>query len=226
MEISYSKEWEDIILRTLLYNIENGHYIDVGAGNPIDSNVTNYFYEQGWNGVNIEPLTEPYILLKNQRERDINLCVGIGEKHCVKSLYQNENNSSFEEIKDASPCKKEMYTLSEIYRVFCTEFEDIHFCYINTNGYEADVLKGIDNWGVFRPWIYAIKSTVADTRIPSYSDWEYILLDQGYFLAYAYGHIRYYVSNEHRSVAYNTAAINMQIKNFTRYVEGSDEFVI
>ena len=216
MEISYAKEYEDIILQTLLYNVENGHYIDIGAGDPFHENVTHLFYNQGWNGVNIEPLTEPYIKLKNQRERDTNLCVGIGEKHCIKSLYQNENNSSFEEIKNASPCKKEMYTLSEIYRVFCTEFEDIHFCHINTNGYEADVLRGIDNWGIFRPWVYAVKATLEGTNIPSYSDWEYMLLDQGYFLAYAYGRIRYYVANEHRSIAYNTAAINSQIKSVER----------
>lgn len=91
--ISYAKEYEDIIFQTLLYNIENGKYIDVGAADPIKDNVTNLFYQEGWSGVNIEPLTEPYIQLKNHRERDINLCFGIGEKDGLKSLLRPQEHS-------------------------------------------------------------------------------------------------------------------------------------
>ena len=210
--ISYAKEYEDIILSTLLYDVENGKYIDIGAADPVKGNVTNYFYQNGWSGVNVEPLTEPFIQLKNQRERDMNLCVGIGEKDGLRSLYQNGEASSFEESKGAEPCKKKIFTLSEIYRTFCKDYDEIHFCHINVNGAEAEVLRGIDNWGIFRPWVYAIKSVVPGTNMPSYSDWEYILMDQGYFLAYSYGTVRYYVAQEHRAVAYNTAAINSQIK--------------
>ena len=223
--ISYANEYEDIILYTFLHDIENGHYIDIGASDPIKGNVTNYFYQNGWDGINIEPLTEPFLLLKKERERDINLCAGIGEKDGMKLLYQREDESSFEEIKNTVPCNKKIFTLSDIYRTFCKDYEEVHFCHINTNGYEVEILKGIDNWGIFRPWVYAIKATVPGTNIPSYSDWEYILMEQGYFLAYAYDSVRYYVAQEHRVIAYNTAAINNQIKNTIKHVfhsEGSD----
>ena len=220
--ISYANEYEDIVLCTILHDIENGHYIDIGASDPIKGNVSNFFYKQGWTGVNVEPLTEPYLLLKKERENDINLCVGIGEKDGIKVLYQHEEDSSFEEIKGAVPCTKQIFTLSEIYRTFCKDFEDIHFCHINTNGNETDILRGIDNWGVFRPWVYAIKATVPGTNIPSYSDWEYILMDHGYFLAYANGSTRYYVAQEHRVIAYNTAGINAQIKMSERNKEDED----
>ena len=220
--ISYAKEYEDIILYTLLHDVENGKYIDIGASDPIKDNVTNFFYRDGWNGVNVEPLTEPFILLKNQRERDTNLCVGIGEKDGLKSLYQNGEASSFEESKNGEPCKKKIFTLSEIYRTFCKDLDEIHFCHIDTNGYEADVLRGIDNWNTFRPWVYAIKSVVPGTNIPSYSDWEYILMDHGYFLAYTYGSVRYYVAQEHRVIAYNTAAINAQIRLTERSYVGEE----
>lgn len=219
--ISYAKEYEDIILGTLLHDVENGKYIDIGASDPVKNNVTNYFYQQGWCGINVEPLTEPFIQLKNNRERDTNLCVGIGEKDGLKSLYQNGEASSFEEH-EGEPCKKKIFTLSEIYRTFCKDYDEIHFCHIDTNGYEADVLKGIDNWGVFRPWVYAIKSVVPGTSIPSYSDWEYILMNYGYFLAYAYGAVRYYVAQEHRVIAYNTAAVNAQIKMTERSYVGEE----
>jgi len=220
--ISYASEYEDIILYTILHDVENGHYIDIGASDPIKGNVTNFFYKQGWSGVNIEPLTEPYLLLKKERENDTNLCVGIGEKDGMKSLYQNEDESSFDKIKNAIPCKKQIFTLSEIYRTFCKDLDEIHFCHINTNGYEADILKGIDNWSIFRPWVYAIKSTVPGTNIPSYSDWEYIFMNYGYFLAYAYGSTRYYVGQEHRVIAYNTAAINAQIQLTERSYVGEN----
>ena len=220
--ISYAKEYEDIILYILLHDIEKGYYIDIGASDPIINNVTNFFYKRGWNGVNVEPLTEPFIKLKNQRERDINLCIGIGEKDGLKSLYQNGEASSFEKDENLEVCKKKIFTLSEMYRTFCKDFEEIHFCHIDTNGYEADVLRGIDNWGIFRPWIYAIKSVVPGTNIPSYSDWEYILMNQGYFLAYAYDSVRYYIAQEHRVIAYNTSGINSQIKMSERSYVGEE----
>ena len=127
-------------------------------------------------------------------------------------MYQNGEASSFEKDEDLEVCKKKIFTLSEMYRTFCKDFEEIHFCHIDTNGYEADVLRGVDNWGIFRPWVYAIKSVVLGTNIPSYSDWEYILMNHGYFLAYSYGSVRYYVAQEHRVIAYNTVGINSQIK--------------
>lgn len=54
--ISYSQNFEDIILWRALKNIENGFYIDVGANDPVVHSVTKLFYENGWRGINCEPV--------------------------------------------------------------------------------------------------------------------------------------------------------------------------
>jgi hypothetical protein len=42
--------------------------------------VTKAFYDRGWNGINIDPLPNKYLLFKKYRIRDINLQLGAGDK--------------------------------------------------------------------------------------------------------------------------------------------------
>ena len=77
---SYSQYQEDLILYILLYDIENGFYIDVGAFDPIKVSVTKAFYLRGWTGINIEPQPDKKDLFDKDRPKDINLPLAIGEK--------------------------------------------------------------------------------------------------------------------------------------------------
>ncbi len=54
--ITYAQYNEDIILKALLYDVKKGFYVDVGANDPDDDSVTKLFYQNGWNGINIEPI--------------------------------------------------------------------------------------------------------------------------------------------------------------------------
>src|SRR3989339_633328 len=83
---SYSQTGEDIIIDFFLKEKKSGFYIDVGAYHPVNLSNTYKFYKRGWNGVNIEPNHNKLSLFKNQRTRDINLNIGIG---------QNETKSKF-----------------------------------------------------------------------------------------------------------------------------------
>jgi len=53
-KISYSLEGEDLILASLLRNVERGTYIDAGANHPIVINNTFGFYQKGWSGLAID----------------------------------------------------------------------------------------------------------------------------------------------------------------------------
>ena len=53
--VSYSQNFEDVMLWRALKDVENGFYIDVGANHPAIDSVTKLFYENGWSGINIEP---------------------------------------------------------------------------------------------------------------------------------------------------------------------------
>ena len=76
--ISYAQNHEDVMLWRALKHVQNGFYIDVGANHPSDDSVTRAFYERGWSGINIEPLSLHMAQLKADRPRDINLQFAVG----------------------------------------------------------------------------------------------------------------------------------------------------
>ena len=76
---SYSQNFEDVMLRRALQDIRCGFYIDVGAFDPLMDSVTNWFYGEGWSGINIEPNPEMLATLQVARTRDVNLGCAIGQ---------------------------------------------------------------------------------------------------------------------------------------------------
>ena len=93
---TYSQDLEDFILYCILYDIENGFYIDVGANSPDQISVTKAFYLKGWHGINIEPLPDKYSQLMEARKRDINLNYGAGAKDESLTFYINDFGSTLE----------------------------------------------------------------------------------------------------------------------------------
>src|ERR1700735_761496 len=71
--ISYSQNPEDVMIARLFPHEYRGFYIDVGAADPENLSVTCHFYNQGWSGVNVEPVTKFYDRLQQMRPRDITL---------------------------------------------------------------------------------------------------------------------------------------------------------
>ena len=76
--ISYAQKFEDVMLWSALGKIENDFYIDVEANAPVFASVTKFFYDNGWKGINVEPIEEWAEQLKAQRAKDISLKVAAG----------------------------------------------------------------------------------------------------------------------------------------------------
>ncbi len=204
--ISYAQNREDVILWRSLKNISKGFYIDVGANDPVIDSVTKAFYDHGWSGINIEPVTQWYDLLCEDRQRDINLNVAAGKENGQLTIYEipdtglsTQNKSTAERHSDESGYQNSsiivpVKTLSSI----CTEkvSGDIHFLKIDVEGAEKDVLQGID-LSQIRPWIILVEATDPNTKAENYEDWEYLLLDSGYQFVYLDGVNRFYIAKEH-----------------------------
>jgi FkbM family methyltransferase len=79
----YSQNFEDLYLYRLFCNIEHGFYIDAGAWDPDVDSVTKIFYENGWRGINLEPLQECYESLLSKRPEDINLCFAVVDEPSI-----------------------------------------------------------------------------------------------------------------------------------------------
>lgn len=80
LKISYSQCGEDIILRYLftVLGISKVSYLDVGAHHPTYLSNTYLFYENGGNGVCVEPDPSLFEVFGKQRPGDITLNCGVG----------------------------------------------------------------------------------------------------------------------------------------------------
>jgi len=219
--LSYSQELEDLILYNVLKDVENGFYIDVGANDPWNLSVTKTFYERGFCGINVEPLKCEYNELVEDRPRDINLCVGAGDKEGELLLFGEGVGASVVrnnvDINQGGRQKIPITTLSKICETYCDPNQIIHFCKIDVEGFEKEVLLGMD-LKKYRPWIFVIEATEPGTFIPSYDKWENILIDNDYELAYSYGINRYYVDKHLQGVRGKFATVDILLKAYNVYV--------
>src|SRR5690348_6483959 len=85
--ISFAQNHEDVLLRRLFPDSTDGFYIDVGANHPVYHSVTKHFYDRGWRGINIEPVPTVFEELRAQRDRDLNLCVGVSNREGSLTFY-------------------------------------------------------------------------------------------------------------------------------------------
>ena len=204
---SYAQQLEDLILYCALKDATgggyDGFYIDIGANDPTEISVTKFFYDRGWHGINVEPLPDKCALLVENRPRDINLCVGLGNKRDKMKIFEAGGLSTFsssiaESVNISSNPQriKPILTLSEIHERYCDPKQDIHFCKIDVEGFERQVLEGIKDWQKFRPWIFAIEATLPRTMTPSHEEWEQILLANDYVFATMFGVNRFYIDLE------------------------------
>ena len=208
---SYAQFFEDMILYCALKDVDKGFYIDVGANDPTLLSVTKFFYDRGWHGINIEPLTDKCALLSEMRPRDINLCVGLGSERGKLEIFEAGEMSTFlPEFANQNTRKrqKNILTLSEVCEQYPPPNQDVHFCKIDVEGYERQVLEGIKDWNKFRPWIFVMESTLPGTDIPCHDKWEDLLLENDYIFAFEFAINRYYVSAEREYLRYNFAKIN------------------
>jgi FkbM family methyltransferase len=57
-----------------------GSYLDIGAHHPSRFSVTRHLYQRGWHGVNVEANSHLIEAFKQDRPRDVNVCVAVGDK--------------------------------------------------------------------------------------------------------------------------------------------------
>lgn len=203
--ISYAQNLEDVILWRVLHSFGPGFYIDVGACDPVVDSVTKAFYDAGWNGINIEPMDASFERVARARKKDINLKLALGAQKGNITFYSIDEGNGLstpveslatkyiQEGRKVDKIDVEVETLANICERYVNQ--DIHFLKIDVEGSEQYVLEGA-NFVNYRPWIILIESTEPNTTIPSYSNWEPIVLKAGYCFVYFDGLNRFYVANE------------------------------
>jgi len=207
--ISYAQNYEDVMLWRALKDIPAGFYIDIGANDPDVESVTKLFYNAGWRGINVEPVQAHYQDLQRKRPADINVRAAIGEASGTIELWEPEVRGwATASVDVISQLQKEGYagSMQTVPLMTLTELceqnvnGDIHFLKIDVEGFEKAVLQGMD-FIRFRPWILVIEATEPNSQVESFTDWEHLVTQADYRLAYQDGLNRFYLADEHSALA-------------------------
>jgi FkbM family methyltransferase len=157
--ISYAQNFEDVMLVRALGDRANGFYVDIGACFPDVASVTRHFYELGWNGVNVEPMGEPFERLQAERPRDINVRAAVASFTGEIPIYHGPSvgeSSALRPFDTARPILVPCFTLADLCRRYVTRPMD--FLKIDVEGLE-DVVKGGD-WAQYRPAVVVLEVTM------------------------------------------------------------------
>ena len=204
--VSYAQNWEDVVLWRVLKGLESGVYVDVGAADPVLDSVTKAFYDRGWSGVNVEPVAEYHAALESARPRDVNVRAGAASSagHLTLHRFEGTGLSTFvSDVADEARVSRagdeivvEVRRLDEILSASLDRTSDIQFLKIDVEGFERDVLTGID-LSVWRPWIIVVEATEPSSRTATHDRWEHLLIAADYQFALFDGLNRFYVAAEH-----------------------------
>lgn len=224
--ISYSQNQEDVVLRRAFPDGRPGFYVDVGAHDPVESSVTKHFYDQGWRGVNVEPLSGLHARLVAARPRDVNLNIGLSDHAGELAFFECTDTPSLSTFSadEAAARRAAGHTIHE-HAVPVTTLAEIcerhvagaiDFLSVDVEGHERQVLAGGD-WDRWRPRVVLVEATRPNTNVPTHDDWEPILLQAGYVFALFDGLNRFYVAKEARVLLPRLAAPANILDDFVPY---------
>lgn len=212
--LTYAQNFEDVILARLFAEKSDGFYIDIGAWDPTLHSVTRYFYDQGWRGINVEPIARQHALFVDQRPRDINLLAAVGANPGRMRFHECLDLSSLSTVDEnqaaalrQSGKRVESYDVDVVTVMDLAKSADgqlVDFLKIDVEGFEDQVIAGGD-WHRFRPRVLVVEATRPAVAIRDWDDidairnwdaWEPTLLSSGYRFAYYDGLSRFYLRDE------------------------------
>lgn len=207
--LSYAQNFEDVVLWRALKDVGKGFYIDVGACDPSKDSVTKAFYDKGWSGINVEPVSQHFENLVCERPRDINLQLVLGSKPGTTQFFvvpdtglstRSKKIAERHEVESGyahSETNISVDTLSQVCEKHCNS--PIHFLKIDVEGAEKDVIEGLD-LGKIRPWIIVVEATSPMSQTLSHESWDHLITSVDYQFVHFDGLNRFYIASEHEEL--------------------------
>jgi len=151
---------EDLLLRVFCEAAGDykGFYVDIGAFHPIDYSNTNYYYQNGWSGINIDASPSSIEKFNEMRKRDINIETGVSDDYGELEYYSFDEDSSLNtfdrknakkhedtyNIKVMEIKKVQVQPINVILGKHLTIGQHIDFMTIDVEGFELRILKSLD----------------------------------------------------------------------------------
>lgn len=157
--MSYSLNSLDIKMEQYLNHIKNGFFIEVGAHDGIMQSNTKYYENKGWTGLLIEPNPETFEMCKQNRPNSIveNYCLVSDLSIKEITLYEaglmtiaqnsiTHHGDAKSHIAKANTSIKELKCQATTLQFLLDKhnISNIDFFSLDVEGYEYEVLKGID----------------------------------------------------------------------------------
>jgi len=190
---SYSLEGEDLILASLLRNVELGTYIDAGANHPIVINNTFGFYKRGWTGLAIDGNASFAGLWADLRPNDTFVCSLLSNtvKEVEFRIFPDDTMSSMDaqtgeryaarfEPGTARVEKMKTSMLGDLRKTYLPGVE-IHLLSVDVEGEDLNVLIGAE-LEMMRPGAVVVETKNCSLYSPLENDLVRYLTDLGYRL--------------------------------------------
>ena len=155
---AFSWEGEDLIVHKVavdVLGIKEGIYIDVGAHHPHAMSNTQYLYDRGWHGINIDAMPGSMEPFKIMRPLDINLEVGIA-RHPGQLEYSMFSNPSLNGFLTDDVVRTQVARGSELLGQIVVEvqtlsavleahaIDQVDFLTIDAEGLDEEIFKSLD----------------------------------------------------------------------------------
>jgi hypothetical protein len=178
--ISFSQFGEDLLIASLVRDIQYGTYVDVGCNSPVRFNNTYRLYLQGWSGLNIDGNSALIAKYARIRPRDISICEVISSDKTQTPFFISESGlqSSLSQkfLGTEKIDRTEIMTpkaLSDVLDEYKFTNKKIDLLCIDIEGYDLDAIKSL-NFSKHRPYIICIEDfefQITDKKKSQISDY-------------------------------------------------------
>jgi FkbM family methyltransferase len=207
--VSYAQNFEDVILWRALRHVKAGHYIDIGANDPVIDSVSLGFYERGWRGCHVEPMAVYAERLRAARpdETVVQAAIGMAEQDTTLFEFAGTGmttaRADYAEVHGQSgfafvPVAMRTQSLASVFDA-CPH-QAIHWLKIDVEGMERDV---VESWGDHpaRPWIVVVEMTEPNSTVLVDDGVSGLLADRGYRPVYFDGLNRFFLHQDQADLA-------------------------
>jgi FkbM family methyltransferase len=160
---SFSLEGTDLIVKSILRDVNLGCFLDIGANHPVFLSNTHLFYQLGWRGVAVDGHHKFSNLWKELRSEDVFLqsIVSDSIKEVIFTIFPDDTMGSIDEETnnryrarfDESSIQNRRVKTTTIYDIWEEHINnEVHLLSIDIEGEELNSLKGA-NLDVFRPGV-------------------------------------------------------------------------
>jgi len=166
---------EQLLVQVFFHNTSHGYFVEIGAGDPVQSSQTWHLEQKGWHGVLVEPIPELCESLRRNRARSIIVQAACGapeqrgqvQFHISEAFTRStvEKNDLSLDVSFTRTDIVDLKTLDDILEEI--DPPNIDFVSIDVEGVQLEVLRGF-NLKKYRPQLLLVEDHLYNLRTHRY----------------------------------------------------------